>query len=63
MKMATATLTSSEIGVPVEASTPSKPIGNQHRKSDRTTVVRRRAMVASLDPVFVDEDMELQYTD
>ena len=61
--MATATLSSSEMGVPVEASSPSKPIGNQHRKSDRTMVVRRRAMVVSLDPVFFEEDMELELTD
>ena len=61
--MATATLSSPGMGVPVEASTPSKPIGNQHRKSDRTMVVRRRAMVASLDPVFAQEDMELERTE
>ena len=52
--MATATLTSPGMGVPVEASTPSNPIGNQHRKSDRTMVVMRRAMAESLDPVFFE---------
>ena len=61
--MATATLSPPGMGVPVEASTPSKPIGNQHRKSDKTMVVRGRAMVASLDPVFAQEDMELERTD
>ena len=34
--MAMPTLTSPEMGVPLEASKPSKPIGNQQRKSDTT---------------------------
>ena len=35
--------------MPCEASRPSRPIGNQHRKSDRATVIRRRAILRSLD--------------
>ena len=61
--MAISTLSSSGMRVPVAASISNRPIGNQHKKSDRTMVVRRRAMVASLDPVFFEDDMELERTD
>ena len=48
-KMAMATLTSPGTGVPLLAIRPSTPMGNQHRKSDTTTVIRRRATVRSRD--------------
>ena len=47
--MAMTTLTSPGTGTPLEASRPSKPMGNQQRKSDTAMVTRRRAMVRSLD--------------
>ena len=45
--MATATLTSPGTGNPNVAIRPSTPTGNQQRKSDMATVMRRRAMVES----------------
>ena len=46
-KVTTATLTSPGIGVPLQASIPSKPTGNQHRKSVNTIDIRRRASFVS----------------
>ena len=44
-KIAMATFTSLEMAVPEKAIKPNKPIGNQQRKSDTTTVIKRLAMV------------------
>ncbi|KAL8603655.1 hypothetical protein ACOMHN_017152 [Nucella lapillus] len=46
-KMAMATLTCPEMGTPFLAIIPSRPMGNQQRKSVITTASRRRAMAMS----------------
>ena len=64
--MAMARLTSPGMGVPLEASRPSRPMGNQHRKSDMATVRSRRALVRSWDCMFGcdgDEDKVLTEMD
>ena len=45
--VAMATLTSPGTAIPVEASRPSRPTGNQHTKSVAAMVTRRRAMLRS----------------
>ena len=52
-KMAMATLTSLEMGRPLLARMPSRPMGNQQRKSVMATVIRRRANVTSLLEVLL----------
>ena len=63
-KMAMATLTSPGTGVPLLAIRPSTPMGNQHRKSDTTTVIKRRAIIRSRDVVLeLVDSIELDVID
>ena len=62
-KIASATLTSLEIGKPAMANMPHSPMGNQHMKSVTATVINLWAMITSRDTAVVFDFKEFIFTD